>query len=109
MITGAILIGVALALALWKQLRFAAANPTSRLRLHAWPPNVPSGARTLHFTSWTVLLYAAFQLESVSGPYWLWMLSCPLLYDGVISVPTVIHNRRVARTNDPARGSDLLK
>jgi hypothetical protein len=62
MITGAILIGVALALAVWKQMWFAAANPTSRLSLMYWPPNVPFGARTLQATSWTVLLVAAFQL-----------------------------------------------
>src|ERR1019366_4327019 len=108
MITAAILIGVAAALAVWKQMRFAAANPTSRLPLHAWPPHVPSGARTLHVTSWTVLLVGVFQLTSVSGHLWLWALSACLLYDGVISVPTIIHNRRVA-PNDPARASDLLK
>ena len=98
MITAAILIGVAAALAVWKQMRFAAANPTSRLPLHAWPPHVPPGARTLNATSWTVLLAGAFQLTNVSGHLWLWILSGPLLYDGVISVPTIIHNRRVART-----------
>src|SRR5450631_1723843 len=98
MVTAAILIGVALALAVWKQMRFAAANPTSRFPLNKWPTNVPPGARTLHVTSWTVLLAAAFQLTNVSGHYWLWVLSGPLLYYGVISAPTIIHNRRVART-----------
>ena len=98
MITGAILIGVALALAVWTQMRFAAANPTSRLSLMYWPPNVPRGARTLGATITGVLLAGVFQLTSVSGNLWLWGLSAVLLYSGVISVPTIIHNRRVART-----------
>jgi hypothetical protein len=109
MITAAILIGVALALAVWKQMRFAAANPTSRLPMHRWPPNVPTGARTLGAVSIGVLVYGALQLTSVIGHYWLGVLSVGLLYEGVISVPMIVHNRRVARTNDPERGSDLLK
>ena len=75
MVTAAILIGVALALAVWKQMRFAAANPTSRLPLHAWPPHVPSGARSLQATIAGVLLAGVFQLTSVSGHLWLWTLS----------------------------------
>jgi hypothetical protein len=98
MITGAILIGVALALALWKQMRLAAANPTSRLPLHKWPPNAPPGARTLPAMAAGVGVIGVGQLTSVSGNLWLWGLSVFLLLEGVTSVPTIIHNRRVART-----------
>jgi hypothetical protein len=102
MIIGFLLIGVAMGFAVWKQMRLAAANPTTRLSgWDAPPPHPivqPSGERLLNGAVVGFMLAADFRLQDANGHGWLWLLLICLVVAGAGFVPQVVHNRRVART-----------
>jgi hypothetical protein len=78
MIIGFLLIGVAMGFAVWKQMRLAAANPTTRLSgWDAPPPHPivqPSGTRLLNGAVVGFMLAANFRLQDANGHGWLWLL-----------------------------------
>lgn len=102
MVLGLLLIGVAVALGVWQQMRLVAANPRTRLSIWDAPPphpiRQPSGARLLNGAVVGLMIAANFQLQDANGHGWLWLLFICLVVAGAGFVPQAIHNRRVART-----------
>ena len=103
MVIGLLLIGVAAALAVWKQIRLAAANPTTRLSGWDAPPphpiRQPSGSWFLNGAIVAFMIAGESQLQDANGHWWQWSLFTCLLVAGAVFVPRAIHNRRVARTD----------
>ena len=99
MIIGLLLIAVAAALGAWGATRLAAANPTTRVPFWGWPPNRPFGAWSLNLVMLTMIFLGTTRLlKDGSHPSGLWQCSGFLLVRVAVSVPVIIHNRKVART-----------
>jgi hypothetical protein len=102
MVMGLLLIGVAAALGVWKEVRFDAANPTTRLS--GWDAPVPddvrrpSGSNFLNGAIVAFMIAGESRLQDANGHWWQWSLFTCLLVAGAVFVPRAIHNRRVART-----------
>jgi hypothetical protein len=99
MIIGVLLIAVATVLGAWGAMRLAAANPTTRLPNWGWPTNRPFGARSLNFVlMMMIFIGTTLIMKDGSHPSELWELPGFLLFLVAVSVPGIIHNRKVARS-----------